>query len=85
MWARVFRVIDQNNFYFYAPQIDSSWYDSIPGIDVRALGSVNDSCDDYNNVLELAIKDIEKRTGKNRKDLTITFLQEGPYEIPVAR
>ena len=85
MWARVFRVIDQNNFYFYAPQIGSSWYDSIPGIDVRALGSVNDSCDDYNNVLELAIKDIEKRTGKNRKDLTITFLQEGPYEIPVAR
>ena len=83
MWARVFRVTSQDNYYFYAPQIDSSWFDSIPGNDVRKLGCIDDEAYDYNKAIELAISDIEKRTGKNRKDLTITFIKEGHYENTV--
>jgi len=85
MWARVFRVIEDSHFYFYAPQIGSIWSDMIPGKDVRSLGKIDDSAFDYDRAIELAIEDIEKRTGKDRKDLSVVYIQEGPYEVPAVK
>lgn len=84
-WAKVFRKIDQDHYYFYAPQIGHEWFDSLPGNDIRVLF---DGSEDENNAniyqiaIEKAIADVERRTGKNREDLTIVYLKDGPYEVP---
>ena len=85
-WAKVFRKIPENHYYFYAPQIPHSEFDLLPGIDIRALGCEDESKDDiYSSMIELAIRDIERRTGKKRDEMRITYMADGPYAIPVAK
>ena len=84
-WAKVFRKIDQDHYYFYAPQIGHEWFDSLPGNDIRTLfdqGTDESSSDIYQKAIDKAIKDVERRTGKSRDQLTIVYLKDGPYEVP---
>ena len=43
------------------------------------------SSDIFSVAIEKAISDIERRTGKKREELSICYLAEGPYEIPVVK
>ena len=88
MWGKVFDKIPQDHFYFYAPQIASSWFQNIPGIDIRILcgeKQEENKEDIYANVLEKAIQDVEKKTRKDRTELKIVYLVEGPYEVQMAK
>lgn len=85
MWARVFNKIDDDHFYFYAPQIKENWDKQIPGQSIRHLfdeGTDETAQNIYQVAVEKAISDVEKRTGKDRKDLKIIYIAEGPYEVP---
>ena len=85
-WAKVFRRIPENHYYFFAPQIPHREFDLLPGIDIRTLGNEDESDKDvYSKMVELAISDIEKRTGKKREDMKIIYIADGPYEIPVVK
>ncbi len=86
-WAKVFKRTSEKNFYFYAPQIASKEFALLPGIDIRALDG--EMCEDstavFNQAIWKALKDIEKRSGKTLDQMTICYLAEGPYEIPVVK
>lgn len=87
-WAKVFKVTDEKNFYFYAPQIKSKEFGLLPGIDIRALEGekLDDESEDvFNKAILNALKDIEKRSGKRIEEMSICYLAEGPYEIPVVK
>ncbi len=85
-WAKVFRRIPENHYYFFAPQIPHREFDLLPGIDIRTLGNEDESDKNvYSRMVELAISDIEKRTGKKREDMKIIYIADGPYEIPVVK
>ena len=85
-WAKVFRRIPENHYYFFAPQIPHREFDLLPGIDIRTLGNEDESDKNvYSRMVELAISDIEKRIGKKREDMKIIYIADGPYEIPVVK
>ena len=85
-WAKVFRRIPENHYYFFAPQIPHREFDLLPGIDIRTLGNEDEKDKNvYSRMVELAISDIEKRTGKKREDMKIIYIADGPYEIPVVK
>lgn len=87
-WAKVFKVTDEKNFYFYAPQIKSKEFGLLPGIDIRLLEGekIDDEDNDvFNKAILNALKDIEKRSGKRLEEMSICYLAEGPYEIPVVK
>ena len=85
-WAKVFRRIPENHYYFFAPQIPHREFDLLPGIDIRTLGNEDEKDKNvYSRMVELAIADIEKRTGKKREDMKIIYIADGPYEIPVVK
>lgn len=87
-WAKVFKKTEEKNFYFYAPQIEHKNFTGLPGVDVRTLfeEKVEEmSSDIFSVAIEKAISDIERRTGKKREELSICYLAEGPYEIPVVK
>ncbi len=87
-WAKMLRRIPEDHYYLYAPQIKHGEYFMLLGNDIRGLPgkTINDeSQDSFNNAIENAIADIEKRTGKKRSELSIIYLAEGPYEIPIKK
>ena len=83
-WAKVFRKIPENHYYFYAPQITHDYFDLLPGNDIRTMMDGTDDADKdvFGKAVEAALEDIEKRTGKKRSELKITYIADGPYEIP---
>ena len=87
-WAKVFKQTDEKNFYFYAPQIKSKEFCLLPGIDIRLLDGDkldDDSVDVFDKAIWNALRDIEKRSGKRLEEMSICYLAEGPYEIPVVK
>ncbi len=83
-WAKVFRKIPQDHYYFYAPQITHDYFDLLPGNDIRMLmdGADEKSADIYAKAIDSALSDIERKTGKKRSELRIIYIADGPYEIP---
>ena len=87
-WAKTFRRIPQDHYYLYAPQIEHKDYLMLPGVDIRTLfekGVDESKANIFTYAVNKAIEDIEKRTGKKREELSIVYLAEGPYEIPVVK
>ena len=77
-WAKVFRRIPMDHFYYHMPQVPEYENDIIPGNDMRKLSAGSSP----SAFLDAAIADIERRTGRKREEMRIIYLEDGPYGIP---
>jgi nickel-dependent lactate racemase len=86
MWAKLFRVIPQDQFIFYAPQIKKEEYGLLPGVDgshyVAAAGQGSDGRSKLQEFIETALKEtIRKMESAGRHDIKVAWLADGPYGI----
>ncbi len=76
-WAKVFSLIGENHMYYYAPQLDDSDFSLLPGNNLGSMEGVFGFAD----AVDAALSAIRKRTGSD--DLSVCYLEDGPYAIPV--
>ncbi len=87
-WAKVFRRIPQEHLIFYSPTLEEFWFPGLPGLDGRKFlseaerNSPGKGC--FAAAVEGAIKYIEEKTGKSRDELSVAWIEDGPYVIPEA-
>lgn len=88
MWSKLFKVIPQENFIYYAPQIREEDYRILPGENgnIHLPGEKKYTLDDQNIplFLERSLRDVIKKlkdTGK--KEIRIAWLSDGPYGIVI--
>jgi hypothetical protein len=86
MWAKIFRVIPQDQFIFYAPQIEKRDYGILPGVDgnrfVEPTGQDSDTHPQIQKFIETALKQtIQKMESEGRRRIKIAWLADGPYGI----
>lgn len=82
-WAKVFRKIPQENFYFYAPQAEDSWFDIISGVNAgKFIDSAVSTADSMTVAIRKSIEDIARKSNRKAEDMKIIYLADGPYEIP---
>lgn len=83
MWCKLFQVIPMDHFYFYSPQFGEREYEIIPGIPgssfVRRSGFSEKMEDFYRGALLDAAGNMRKAV----EDLSVCFLLDGPYGIPL--
>ena len=88
MWAKLFSVIPQDHFYYYAPQIPEKDYSILPGIDGNNCLNPEDryKSDDRNisefiqNALDSVVA---KLKAEGRENISIAWLSDGPYGIVI--
>ena len=91
MWAKLFRVISQEQFTYYAPQIVREDYDILPGVDgnrylVEGRRYEKGSQQDIVDFLERALEGVRKRLeNEGRSGIRVAWLADGPYGIVVKR
>jgi len=88
MWAKLFQIIPQDHFIYYAPQIDEEDYKILPGINgnVYLPDEKRFTLDDQNIpfFLESALKNIvQTLSEQGQKEIRIAWLADGPYGIVV--
>lgn len=89
MWAKLFRVIPQDQFIYYAPQIVKEDYAILPGVDGNGFlpeehRYERGSSDAIVSFLESALKGIRDRLEREgRSGIRIAWLADGPYGIVV--
>jgi nickel-dependent lactate racemase len=86
MWAKLFRVISQDQFIFYAPQIEAQDYGILPGVDgncfVAPTGQESTQGSKIQTFLETALEDtIQKMKAEGRQHIRVAWLADGPYGI----
>lgn len=88
MWAKVFKRISFDDFYYYAPQLDHRHWRDLPG--VNASRFVSDSSNDValRAAVEGSVAEILARRGVSHTNVAsgrfrIAFLADGPYGIPL--
>lgn len=83
MWCRLFSVIPMDHFYFYSPQFSAEQYEGCPGVPgsqfVKRTGFSEGMEDFYRG----ALIDAAERLGKALEELSVCFLLDGPYGIPL--
>lgn len=85
MWAKVFRKIAMENLYYFAPQLPARDYQIIPGVngnkflpeELRYTGRP----ETISLFIENAIRSCLEAPGA--AELTVAFLADGPYGVPV--
>ncbi len=82
MWAKLFEMIPMDHLYYYSPQFTPEHYEMSPGKDMSPLVEQRD-LESINQFVEQALKDIAERTGKDLTELSICYLEDGPYGIPL--
>jgi nickel-dependent lactate racemase len=89
MWAKLFRIIPQNHFIYYAPQIEEELYDQLPGQkglsylpeELRTTPKEDSSIPLF---LESALKEtITKLQREGIENPSIAWLADGPYGIVI--
>lgn len=88
MWAKVFTKISMDNFIYYSPQLSKGDYQFLPGIDgnnflpeeERYQGNLQRISTFLEQALKQKINEIKSKTNQ---PLSIAFLADGPYGIPV--
>ncbi|MBI9100972.1 MAG: DUF2088 domain-containing protein [Spirochaetales bacterium] len=88
MWSKLFNVISQDQFVYYAPQILKEDYDILPGVDGNEYLPENRryQLSDKNIplFLEVTIASITKQLKKEgREKIKIAWLSDGPYGIVI--
>lgn len=82
MWAKVFERIDQDNMVFYCPNMEEYLWPLLPGLDGRPLATAGPTC--YATVVTKALAAIAQQEGKALDELSIVWIEDGPYVIPYA-
>ena len=75
-WASLFEKIPLDHYYHWAPQLGSGDGALLPGKNIAALTRAGD----FNAAIAAAIEEIKRREGG--REMTITYLSDGPYAIP---
>jgi len=86
MWAKLFRVIPQNQFIFYAPQIKEHDYDILPGVDGNRFAAEtmhsSKGSSGIQKFFETALKEtIRTMENEGRRNITVAWMADGPYGI----
>lgn len=86
MWAKVFQVIPQDNFFFYAPQIEPRDYGILPGVDGHEfMAEVNGGASvkpGIGQFLETALDRIVRRLkSEGRGAIKVAWMADGPYGV----
>jgi lactate racemase len=87
-WAKVFERIPMDHLIFYSPSLDAIWWPGIPGVNAQMFLSEQDrdspgpAC--FKQVVAKALEHIEKECGRSLEEMKITYVNDGPYIIPVA-
>ena len=85
-WAKVFARVPMRNFVYFAPQLDDRHWAGLPGVDGRCFLAPGrkEGLADAPEVVERAIASIvEEARAAGRRDLSIAYLADGPYGIPI--
>jgi len=87
-WAKVFERIPQDHLLFYSPSLDEIWWPGVPGVNLRKALPVEEQTQPSPACLRLAVEraleQISTRTGRSLDELRISWINDGPYVIPVA-
>ncbi len=86
MWTKVFEVIDMDHLIFYSPTMDKIWWPILPGMDGGAyIDESVEEKDYYYHVVNKSLEHIVKVEGKELSEMSITWIEDGPYVIPVEK
>ena len=87
-WAKVFERIPQDHLLFYSPSLDEIWWPGVPGVNLRKALPAPEQAQPSSACLRLAVEraleQVAARTGKSLDELRISWINDGPYVIPVA-
>jgi len=86
MWAKLFRVIPQENFIFYAPQIETRDYGILPGVDGNGfMARMNGEAPGKPGIghfLETAVAEtIRRMHSEGRSGIRVAWMADGPYGV----
>ncbi len=83
MWDRLFKLIPQDNLYYFSPQFTEAEYRICPGSPMASL-SGSDSASipvQVSKALAVLIEKVKKETG--REDIAVCWMADGPYGVPL--
>lgn len=86
MWSKLFKIIPQDKFIFYAPQIQEQDYRILPGVDgnryVTGAGQGSGNAAKIQGFLETALKEtIRNMENEGRRNVSVAWMADGPYGI----
>ncbi|MDC7247723.1 MAG: lactate racemase domain-containing protein [Sphaerochaetaceae bacterium] len=86
MWTKVFEVIDMDHLIFYSPTMDKIWWPMLPGFDGGSFidESVQEK-DYFYHVVNKSLQRISQMEGKDISEMSISWIEDGPYVIPVVK
>ena len=89
-WAKVFKHIPMNHFFYFAPQLDSRHWSGLPGMNGASFIAPDRreklSLADVPEVVEACLSSIiATRTAEGKPPARIAWLADGPYGIPFNR
>ncbi|MHC1692726.1 MAG: lactate racemase domain-containing protein [Sphaerochaetaceae bacterium] len=88
-WAKVFERIPQDHLLFYSPTMDEIWWPGLPGLNIRNLLPKEEQAIPSRDCFRLAIKgaldSIAQRSGHKLEELSISWVDDGPYVVPVTQ
>ncbi len=86
MWCKVFERIPMDHLYFYSPSMDRLWSPLLPGQDGNVyIDEKTPQGESFAAFVENALKAIRKRAGKDTDDMSITWIEDGPYVVPAGQ
>ncbi len=90
MWGKLFAKIPQDNFIYYSPQLKSSDYQYLAGVDGNCFLPEDQRYRSDTQLIpvyiEAAVNETLRRlTASGNKELSIAYLTDGPYGIPLPR
>ncbi|NCB00770.1 MAG: DUF2088 domain-containing protein [Spirochaetia bacterium] len=84
MWCKVFDRIPMDHLIFYSPSMNACWYPLLPGQNGNTyLSPETNSEDVFRNFISNTLSYISKKEGKNLDEMDITWIEDGPYVVPV--
>ena len=72
-----------DHLYFYAPQFTVQDWNIVPGIHSHQFAATENPGVPYTDVITGALSDISRRTGKPLDTMRISWIDDGPYVVPV--
>jgi nickel-dependent lactate racemase len=83
-WAKVFRRIPMNHLILYSPSLSDEEWEGLPGINGRMFLKGDEKEHAYRSVVEGALRHIGESAGEQVKDLSVAYVADGPYVVPLA-
>ncbi len=83
MWTKLFKLIPQDHFYYFAPQFSDGEYMVCAGEDMRKLSGSDSASipEQISLALENLIEKVKLETG--REEVSVCWMADGPYGVPL--